>query len=191
MSGPSGSFGDFFAETRFFEADLRFFQFRRQAADVQALLRFLHRSLGSFDIDVFSLFGDFGQNRHLGRSHFGKSPENRHIVPDVFGLIPQFTDPKSGQAPFTNLLDAAGYGMALPNGGVTIASVAKRGTQFAVCDMATNRLAGLIATSTKGVQEAVYTELVRNLIPNSHLMSAGVVAVTRAQEYGYTLLTAV
>ena len=102
-----------------------------------------------------------------------------------------FTDPKSGQAPSTNLLDAAGYGMALPNGGVTIASVAKRGTQFAVCDMATNRLAGLIATSTKGVQEAVYTELVRNLIPNSHLMSAGVVAVTRAQEYGYTLLTAV
>ena len=102
-----------------------------------------------------------------------------------------FTDPKSGQAPSTNLLDATGYGMALPNGGVTIASVAKRGTQFAVCDMATNRLAGLVATSTKGVQEAVYTEFVRNLIPNSHLMSAGVVAVTRAQEYGYTLLTAV
>ena len=81
--------------------------------------------------------------------------------------------------------------MALPNGGVTIASVAKRGTQFAVCDMAANRLAGLVATSTKGVQEAVYTEFVRNLIPNSHLMAAGVVAVNRAQEYGYTLLTAV
>jgi len=103
----------------------------------------------------------------------------------------QFTDPKTGRAPSTNLLDAAGYGMALPNGGVTIASVAARGTHFAVCDMATNRLAGLVATSTKGVQDAVYTELVRNLIPNSHLMSAGVVAVTRAQEYGYTLLTAV
>ena len=102
-----------------------------------------------------------------------------------------FTDPKTGQAPSSNLLDATGYGMALPNGGVTIASVAKRGTQFAVCDMATNRLAGLVATSTKGVQEAVYTEFVRNLIPNSHLMSAGVVAVNRAQEYGYTLLTAV
>ena len=102
-----------------------------------------------------------------------------------------FTDPKTGQAPSTNLLDATGYGMALPNGGITIASVAKRGTQFAVCDMATNRLAGLVATSTKGVQEAVYTEFVRNLIPNSHLMSAGVVAVNRAQEYGYTLLTAV
>ena len=102
----------------------------------------------------------------------------------------KFTDPKTGQAPSTNLLDTAGYGM-LPSAGMTISSVAKRGTQFAVCDMATNMLAGLVATSTKGVQEAVYTEFVRNLIPNSHLMAAGVVAVNRAQEYGYTLLTAV
>ncbi len=28
-----------------------------------------------------------------------------------------------------------------------------------------------------------------NLIPNSHLVAAGVVAVNRAQEYGYTLLS--
>jgi hypothetical protein len=102
-----------------------------------------------------------------------------------------FTDPKTGAAPSANLLDAAGYGGQLPNGGVTISSVVKRGTHFAVCDMATNRLAGVVATATKGVQEAVYTEFVRNLIPNSHLMSAGVVAVNRAQEYGYTLLTSV
>ena len=102
----------------------------------------------------------------------------------------KFTDPKTGQAPSTNLLDTAGYGM-LTSAGMTISSVAKRGTQFAVCDMATNMLASLVATSTKGVQEAVYTEFVRNLIPNSHLMAAGVVAVNRAQEYGYTLLTAV
>jgi hypothetical protein len=67
----------------------------------------------------------------------------------------------------------------------------KRGTHFAVCDMASNMLAGLVARSTNGVQEAIYTEFVRNLIPNSHLAAAGVVAVNRAQEYGYTLLTAV
>ena len=67
------------------------------AAYLQALLGFLHRSLGSFDIDIFGFLGDFGQNRHFGRGHFGKSPENRHIVPDIFGLIPQFTDPESGE----------------------------------------------------------------------------------------------
>jgi hypothetical protein len=101
-----------------------------------------------------------------------------------------FTDPKTKQAPTKNLLDDASYSQ-LPNGGFTIASVVARGTQFAVCDMATSMLAGVVAASTKGVQEAVYTELARNLIPNSHLMAAGVVAVNRAQEYGYTLLTAI
>jgi hypothetical protein len=101
----------------------------------------------------------------------------------------QFTDPKTGRAPSINLFDASGYG-ELPSGGVTISSVVKRGAHFAVCDMATNRLAGVVARATNGVQEAVYTEFVRNLIPNSHLSAAGVVAVNRAQEYGYTLLTA-
>jgi intracellular sulfur oxidation DsrE/DsrF family protein len=101
-----------------------------------------------------------------------------------------FTDPKTKRAPSINLLDDASY-RELPNSGVTIAAVVKRGTHFAVCDMAANRLASLVAASTKGVQEAVYTEFARNLIPNSHLMAAGVVAVNRAQEYGYTLLTAV
>jgi len=99
-----------------------------------------------------------------------------------------FVDPKTKQAPSKNLLDDPAFSQ-LPVS--TISSVTQRGTQFAVCDMATNMLAGVVATSTKGVQEAIYQEFVRNLIPNSHLMAAGVVAVNRAQEYGYTLLTAI
>jgi len=99
-----------------------------------------------------------------------------------------FTDPRTKQAPTKNLLDDPGYS---PIPSATISSVVKRGTQFAVCDMATTMLAGVVASATKGVQEAIYTEFVRNLIPNSHLAAAGVVAVNRAQEYGYTLLTAV
>ena len=100
----------------------------------------------------------------------------------------EFLDPKTKQAPTKNLLDDPAYSQIPVS---TISSVVKRGTHFAVCDMATNMLAGLVASSTKGVPEAVYTEFVRNLIPNSHLAAAGVVAVNRAQEYGYTLLTAV
>jgi len=98
-----------------------------------------------------------------------------------------FVDPKTKTAPTKNLLDDASYAQ-LPV--ATISSVSSRGTQFAVCDMATNMLVGLVAASTKGVQEAIYQEFVRNLIPNSHLVAAGVVAVNRAQEYDYTLLTA-
>ena len=100
-----------------------------------------------------------------------------------------FTDPKTKQPPSTNLLNSADYGMALPNLGNTIESVVKRGTQFAVCDMATHFFAGQLAEATGGTADAVYKELVASTIPNSHMVAAGVVAVNRAQDYGYTLLT--
>jgi hypothetical protein len=102
--------------------------------------------------------------------------------------IAQFTDPKTKAAPSTNLLNSAGYGMTLSNLGNTIDSVVKRGAQFAVCDMATRFFSGQIAASG-GNADAVYKELVANRIPNSHMVAAGVVAVNRAQEYGYSLLT--
>jgi hypothetical protein len=108
----------------------------------------------------------------------------------VMSTMLEFTDPKTKQAPSTNLLNSADYGMALPNLGNTIESVVKRGTQFAVCDMATHFFAGQVAMASGQNADAVYKELVANTIPNSHMVAAGVVAVNRAQEYGYTLLTA-
>ena len=108
----------------------------------------------------------------------------------TMSAIVGFTDPKTKQPPSTNLLNSADYGMALPNLGNTIESVVKRGTQFAVCDMATHFFAGQVAAAEGGTADAVYKELVANTIPNSHMVAAGVVAVNRAQEYGYTLLTA-
>jgi hypothetical protein len=105
-----------------------------------------------------------------------------------FTMMIEFSDPKTKQPPSTNLLNAPGYGMQLPNLGNTIDSVVKRGTRFAVCDMATHFFAGQLATMTKGNADAIYKELVANRIPNSHMVAAGVLAVNRAQEYGYTLL---
>jgi hypothetical protein len=105
-----------------------------------------------------------------------------------FTMMIEFSDPKTKQPPSTNLLNAPGYGMQLPNLGNTIDSVVKRGTRFAVCDMATHFFAGQLATMTKGSADAIYKELVANRIPNSHMVAAGVLAVNRAQEYGYTLL---
>jgi intracellular sulfur oxidation DsrE/DsrF family protein len=54
--------------------------------------------------------------------------------------------------------------------------------------MATHFFAQQFATATKGNADAVYKELVANVIPDAHMVPAGVVAVNRAQEYGYTLL---
>jgi intracellular sulfur oxidation DsrE/DsrF family protein len=102
----------------------------------------------------------------------------------------QFVDPKTKQAPASNLLNSPDYGMALPNFGNSIPSVVKRGTHFAVCEMATQFITGQVAAAVKADAQALFKEFSASLIPNSHLVSAGVVAVNRAQEYGYTLLTA-
>jgi len=87
--------------------------------------------------------------------------------------------PKSGAIPVVN-----------PHNGVPrnpLNALAKRGVHFAICNMATRRISRQVAGSA-GDAEAVYKELVANAIPNGHFMPAGVVAVTRAQEYGYSLL---
>ena len=102
----------------------------------------------------------------------------------------RFVDPKTKQAPTTNLLNSADYGMSLSNFGNSIPSVVKRGTHFAVCDMATKFITGQVAATVKADPQALYTEFASHLIPNGHMVAAGVLAVNRAQEYGYTLLTA-
>ena len=101
------------------------------------------------------------------------------------------TDPKTNKTPTINLYNTPGYGTALPNFGLTIDTVAKRGVQFAICQMATRRIAGQIATSVgSSTPDTIYNELVANIVPNGHMVAAGVIAVTRAQEYGYTVLIA-
>jgi len=66
-----------------------------------------------------------------------------------------------------------------------------RGMNIAVCLMATTRLAGMIATAANSTQADILTELSANLLPNAHLVPAGIVAVGRAQEHGYALVHAV
>ena len=68
-----------------------------------------------------------------------------------------------------------------------LAGLAKRGVQFMVCGTASRGLAGRIA-GPGGDAEAVLKDMTANLIPNARLVSAGVVGVTHAQEYGFTYL---
>lgn len=108
----------------------------------------------------------------------------------VFSETIDFKDPKTNAAPVSNLYNAVAPGVSLSNRGVTIPSLVAKNVQFAVCGSATRFMANAIAQKTKGDAGATFDELTSNLIPNSHLVAAGVVAVNRAQEYGYTLLTA-
>ena len=101
----------------------------------------------------------------------------------------KFEDPKTKQPPTVNVYNAAGYGEALPNFGNTIDALVKRGTHFAICDMATQFFSKQ-AAGPSGSADAVYKELVAGAIPNSAFSAAGVVGVTRAQERGYSLIYA-
>ena len=108
---------------------------------------------------------------------------------EIFNEFLKYPDPETGAAPKINLLNSATH-KNLDNRGVTIDALATKGTQFAVCNMATQFIAGVVAERTGGKPDAVHDELVANAIGSSHFVSAGVMALTRAQEYGYSLLVA-
>jgi intracellular sulfur oxidation DsrE/DsrF family protein len=69
-----------------------------------------------------------------------------------------------------------------------ITDAAARGVHFAICDAATTLMSGMMARQAGATAEAVHAELVVNLVPNAHMVPAGVLALTRAQEYGYSFL---
>ena len=58
--------------------------------------------------------------------------------------------------------------------------------RLAVCSLATRAAATLIARKSGAKADDVFKELTENLVPNAHMVPAGIVAVNRAQERGYT-----
>jgi len=98
----------------------------------------------------------------------------------------RFSDPKTKQPPTVNVFQTSGYGASLRNNGVLLDAVTKRGARLAVCGLATRAVASLIAQKTGGKADEVFKELTDHLVPNAHLVPAGIVAVNRAQERGYS-----
>ena len=92
-----------------------------------------------------------------------------------------YTDPKSGDSPRVNPFNATRI--------ETFDDMAKRGAQFGVCDSASHGLARRLAGSSGDV-DATYKEMVASMIPSSRLVVVGVIGVTRAQEYGYSVVHA-
>ena len=101
-----------------------------------------------------------------------------------------FNDPKTNRPPTINLFNSPDYGTLLTNRGNTLDSLLKRGIHLAVCQVSTRGNSAAIAMATGSTPEAIYNELVANLISrNAHIVPAGIVAVNRAQERGYALVT--
>lgn len=95
-----------------------------------------------------------------------------------------FVDPKTKQVPAVNLYLASGSGGSAER---SLGALLKRGMRLAVCGMATRRTATTIAQKQKGDVDEIFKELTAHLVPNAHIVPAGIVAVSRAQERGYTL----
>jgi len=97
-----------------------------------------------------------------------------------------FNDPQTQKPATINVYNSASHVAALPSLGNTLDSVLKRGVHLAVCQMATRVFAGGLAQATGGTADAVYNEVVGNLVANAHMVPSGIVALSRAQERGYT-----
>lgn len=106
-----------------------------------------------------------------------------------FHQMLNYPDPSTGEAPDLNLMQSTGRGR-MTNNGVTVDIAQSRGVQIALCNAATNSIARMLSRAGHGEQGDIYQELVDSAIPGSRFVSAGVMAVTRAQEYGYSVLTA-
>ena len=100
-------------------------------------------------------------------------------------------DPKTKQPPKINIFNSRDYGELLSNRGTTLESLFKQGVQSAVCSTSTRAYATSIAQSVGGDADTIFKELTANLVNNTNcrMVPAGIVAVNRAQERGYSLVS--
>ena len=93
---------------------------------------------------------------------------------EAFAGVNGIVDPQTDTAPTRNI-----YGQRLQG-------LFDKGLHIGVCGVASRRFAAVAAQSVGADANEVYEEIAANLLPNSHMTPAGIVAVNRAQERGYT-----
>ncbi|HEY7286735.1 MAG TPA: hypothetical protein VH497_14910 [Vicinamibacterales bacterium] len=87
----------------------------------------------------------------------------------------KFVDPKTKEAPSVNVYAAQ------------LDRLSKSGVHLAICRLTTRAYTQIIATAFNTKADDVFNELAANTVAPGHFVPAGIVAVSRAQERGYTL----
>ena len=95
----------------------------------------------------------------------------------AFSRRMDWVDPKTQEPPAVNL-----YTRQLTN-------FIKQGVHLAVCNLTTRAYTQIIARETQRPDDEIYKELTSNTVGNAHFVPAGVVAATRAQERGYSIIS--
>jgi intracellular sulfur oxidation DsrE/DsrF family protein len=70
-----------------------------------------------------------------------------------------------------------------------LANLAKQGMRLAVCNLTITAYVEIIAKETGTSEDAIRRELTANAIGHAQFIPAGIVAVTRAQEHGYAVVS--
>jgi intracellular sulfur oxidation DsrE/DsrF family protein len=98
-----------------------------------------------------------------------------------------YEDPKTKTVPKVNVFNSGEYASLLPSRGTTLEAISKLGVRIAVCGSSTRAMAGVIARASGGKVDDIFGELSAALITNARIVPAGIVALNRAQERGYTV----
>lgn len=132
------------------------------------------------DLDIVICFRHFSTPFGYNDSIWKKYGEAIHQVVQY---------PESDRAPDRNPMNVAGN-PAAANAGITVDSLVARGATIAICENATRFFSGQLAAATGASTNDVFEEITANAVGGGRFVSAGVIALTRAQEYGYSLLYA-
>jgi hypothetical protein len=135
---------------------------------------YLAASKNSYGLEGADLALVIGVRHESAPFAFTDAMWSKHGV--VLSKRAKFVDPKTNQPAMTNLYQAR------------LNNLAKRGVHISICDMSSHAIAGLIADSIGGKADEVYPQMIANRVDNGHQVPAGIVALNRAQERGYSTM---
>ena len=121
----------------------------------------------------------FGYNQAVW-AKYGKGFADKMGLKDEAAKRAATTNPQLERSTF---LESPPKGMEWINEN-SLADLAGKGVRFAVCGLATQAIAGMVAGKT-GNAAAIEAEFKSNLVPGALIVPAGISAVNRAQEHGY------
>jgi hypothetical protein len=99
----------------------------------------------------------------------------------------KLVDPITKSAPVVNIYDAPDQAALLPTNGLTLNNMGKMGGRFAICSVASRKLAAALAKGTGETSDSIFAEMQANTVANARMVPAGIIALNRAQEHGFSL----
>jgi intracellular sulfur oxidation DsrE/DsrF family protein len=142
------------------------------------------QAYGLQDADIAVLFVVRHKSTSFGYNDAMWAKYGRHFVNQA-----GFSDAAVNQPPGVNVFLTGKPTATFTNAG-RLNDLIKRGLHLAVCATSSRGIATAIARDTGGDADKIFEEMGANLLPNTRRVPAGITAVNRAQERGYSFVHA-